>query len=540
MGSLSLATLPSLQPSFTLTAFGDLNSDKNTDLFVLSDKAQLSSLLFDPKTKDFTTAIPFIHGLSSVSNVLDVLVMGQTSDNSHDLGMAIVWGGAKDQKLVLPPASGTAGQPFVVDFNGTMETQLLGYPSSAPSDLSLWRIQSNRTVSVEKAPLIDKTTNKTMCTFSNPHSNAFIDLNGDCLADMFVTCSQGKRSFFQVWTNSRDAGFSLALEKDLPNDVHGPITFADMDADGTMDLVFGSCDARGACSVNIWYNSQIPLSFRQHLCTADNTFNFNLYNDQWSLKDLLGNTDETMDISSFIRLIHSTPCTKGLCPKDQVLEHERYFKLMTTGMEALNNMGGIKTGAAFFDLFEDGVLDILVFTQNDKKTPHITAFQNNFYSDGFFLKSLVLNGVCPGRCPSGARFPDPKPYGVNYFGATLKYTITDASGFKRATQLSQLPQSSYFALNTPYTLTDNVATFFGVIPNSQLIVVPYESDAGGPSEWKLDLFINPSSLAPWVFLALVSTLVGLTGIVIFLHFLERKEDQIEKRINSHNINFDAL
>ncbi|KAJ3284520.1 hypothetical protein HDU79_008066 [Rhizoclosmatium sp. JEL0117] len=385
MGSLSLATLPSLQPSFTLTAFGDLNSDKNTDLFVLSDKAQLSSLLFDPKTKDFTTAIPFIHGLSSVSNVvpgdfdkdgkLDVLVMGQTSDNSHDLGMAIVWGGAKDQKLVLPPASGTAGQPFVVDFNGTMETQLLGYPSSAPSDLSLWRIQSNRTVSVEKAPLIDKTTNKTMCTFSNPHSNAFIDLNGDCLADIFVTCSQGKRSFFQVWTNSRDAGFSLALEKDLPNDVHGPITFADMDADGTMDLVFGSCDARGACSVNIWYNSQIPVcssalakgaSCRSanNLCTADNTFNFNLYNDQWSLKDLLGNTDETMD----------------------------------------------------------GVLDILVFTQNDKKTPHITAFQNNFYSDGFFLKSLVLNGVCPGRCPSGARFPDPKPYGVNYFGATLKYT----------------------------------------------------------------------------------------------------------------------
>ncbi|KAJ3025050.1 UNVERIFIED_CONTAM: T-cell immunomodulatory protein, partial [Siphonaria sp. JEL0065] len=289
------------------------------------------------------------------------------------------------------------------------------------------------------------------------------------------------------------------------------------------------------------------------------------------VKDLLSGSDETIDVNamplrlgdydkdgypdilmlthdkskSYIRLLQSIPCTKTLCSKTEVLDHHRYYKLATTGMDEINNMDGIKIGAVFFDLNEDGALDLFVLTKDksgSKKQQHVSAFQNNFYSDGFFLKSLVLNGVCPAWCKNGVRFPDPKPYGVNYFGATIKYTVTDPNGQKRATQLSQIPQSSYFSLNLPYTVSglgrtnnyietlfvgvtkqksDNVATYFGVIPNSQLVIVPYEPDSDGPDEWKLELFINPSTLAPWVFVSLLTTLVGLSGVVVFLHYRER-------------------
>lgn len=57
---------------------------------------------------------------------------------------------------------------------------------------------------------------------------------------------------------------------------------------------------------------------------------------------------------------------------------------------------------------------------------------NNFFNDAFFLKGLVSNGVCPSYCPNEPAFPDPKPYGVNYPGATFKFTVLDTAGNKRA------------------------------------------------------------------------------------------------------------
>ncbi|KAJ3074923.1 hypothetical protein HDU98_009801 [Podochytrium sp. JEL0797] len=559
MGSLALEMLPSLaQQAISLAAFADWNKDKHTDLFTTDTKGNLNVFVWDKATTDFSDKRSFNLAFESIANIvpgdfdkdgsLDVLAMGQRS-KSNNLDMAIAWGPNATETLSLPPASGSAGQPFLVDFNGTMETQLLGYTASNPSYLSLWRFHPNRTVTLEKANLIDAKTATPICTFSTPHSNAFLDLNGDCLADIFVTCTEGTRNFFQVWINSRDAGFSLAIEQDLPSDPHGAISFADMDRDGTMDIVFLSCDAFNSrsCFINVWYNHQIPLCASSvvgkgakecrsvnDLCVADPEFRFQSDSEgglKLAIRHLLEGLDETVDVTAmplrlgdfdsdgfpdilmltydkttrYIRLIRSVPCTKLLCSLADYTDHKRYYNLVVAGMDAFNNFaGGTKVGAAFFDLYEDGTLDLLVMTQDSNRVQHITAFQNQFYVDGFFLKSLVLNGVCPAWCTTGERFPDPKPYGVNYFGATLKYIVTNADGEKRATQLSQLPQSSYFSLNTPYTLSglgrtnnyietlfvgatkqreDNVATYFGVIPNSQLVIVPY----GGPSELSVSL-----------------------------------------------------
>lgn len=72
----------------------------------------------------------------------------------------------------------------------------------------------------------------------------------------------------------------------------------------------------------------------------------------------------------------------------------------------------------------------------------IQAVYNNFFNDAFFLKTMGilfhlltkyvgLNGVCPGWCSSGEKFPDPKPYGVNMPGAVFKFTVSELSGTQR-------------------------------------------------------------------------------------------------------------
>lgn len=66
------------------------------------------------------------------------------------------------------------------------------------------------------------------CTWSSPHSNAFVDLDGDCLADVVFVCENGDKSqTVQIWTNQREEGFKLSQSFKLPTGA-GPLTFADM------------------------------------------------------------------------------------------------------------------------------------------------------------------------------------------------------------------------------------------------------------------------------------------------------------------------
>ena len=92
-----------------------------------------------------------------------------------------------------------------------------------------------------KLPQFDGT--QKMCKLSSPHSNAFVDLDGDCLAgmifcmfhlnfyaDLFVTCSEKEgdaSSSYQVWVNEKSRGFRLQHEGPLPKGA-GPISFADI------------------------------------------------------------------------------------------------------------------------------------------------------------------------------------------------------------------------------------------------------------------------------------------------------------------------
>lgn len=99
------------------------------------------------------------------------------------------------------------------------------------------------------------------CKLPSPHSNAFIDLDGDCLADLFLVCQDDTSSSglsYQIWKNAKDSGFELAQTGSLPAGT-GQISFADMDRDGTMDMVFPTCTSSEGCNINIAYNQQMPL-----------------------------------------------------------------------------------------------------------------------------------------------------------------------------------------------------------------------------------------------------------------------------------------
>jgi integrin alpha FG-GAP repeat containing protein 1 len=171
-------------------------------------------------------------------------------------------------------------QPFVVDFYGTLDSNLLAYLAKNDS-LSVFRYNPvTLDMSLEDAIFVDQ---KQICTISHPHSNAFVDLDGDCVADIFLTCIEkdSDKKSFQIWINQLEKGFVMKNSGILPDGV-GQVGFADMDSDGTVDLVFPSCN-NSKCSIHILYNNQLPLCSgstskncknAHDLCLADPQFSF--------------------------------------------------------------------------------------------------------------------------------------------------------------------------------------------------------------------------------------------------------------------------
>lgn len=619
-----------------VVALGDFNADKYTDIFVLSsDKLTVSTYLWAKKLWAFSelsgatikTEDPIVNvapGDYDRDANLDLLVMTQKS-SSADIKMIVYFGdGSSFSSKGVQLKQASAYQPMVADFNGTMGADLLG--STDGKGLYLWNHQvlpggqplGNR-ADVYGTP--NKLSNLTVCAdFKVPHSNAFVDIDGDCMADLVFFC---KDDTYQVWINQNEEGgvFGKAGSDDnafrmpsftgsLPSN-SGSVSFADMDGDGTVDMVVPS-----SSGFYIVYNEQMELCKSSSssncrsasaLCLADENFQMGSYgttdsndkalvsyypyssilsqgssrsaqtDDQYALPLKLYVSDYNLDGYADVllvtndqrmHLLESVGCSSSTCTQAMVSYSRRWFSEVTANVNPLagGSSIGIEKGAViasafWIDLNEDGSADIIVNVAGPSGS-QIKAIANNYYNDAFFLKMIMLNGVCPSWCPFNSDFPSHKPYGANYVGATFKFTVLDTSGSKRAAVAVQMPQTSYMALMAPSTIsglgrtTNYIENFFagstrrqdsyyayytGIIPNSQIIITPYQPiGIASAATWTFGMFMNPSDYVGAVLAALVTSLTILIILVLVLRHLESREDAAEKRKLRHEINFDAL
>lgn len=436
-----------------------------------------------------------------------------------------------------------------------------------------------------------------------PNSNAYVDMNGDCVSDLIVTSMGSSGPQLEIWLNEKA---SFRQDKVLPLlEGASGVIFSDFDRDGTMDILYSVCHPSPNCSdensIHIIYNVQKPIcgdifSSRSNcrpsseLCTADDyqlgvasnvssnhnsvlvpTAHFQNRHFQWTTTSAVMirsgdfNLDGFPDLlipmvgadgSTIIELWENVPCTESLCGPEATSSNRRTFQQMTNGVNALSDVKGSYV-AAFFDFDEDGVLDILTLSEkvsekDSSVTPTINAVFNNFFNDAFFLKTMGLNGVW-------GTLSKPKPFGVNFPGTVWKYTVTDLGGGKSVAQGVQLRQSGGYSLQTPYILfglgrTSNYIEeiFMGDAVNEPVqyalwtTIIPNSQVVGipypkdTPENWILELYIKSSGLALWAAVAVLSWLI-VTGVLIcFFSWREKRQDELLKQEMAHLFSFDAM
>ncbi|KAH9170778.1 hypothetical protein EDB89DRAFT_2071520 [Lactarius sanguifluus] len=444
-------------------AFGDFNGDHFMDVITLaSDQHTVFVYLWSHENFSFHRSASFRHP-ERIYNVvpgdythdgrLDLLVMSQSASSTRIslfIYPAMPAGGFFMNPIELPPSS--LAQPIPFDSDGQMRIDLLGLQPGF-SQLRMWKNVWN--ASDPSGPLYEVTEapfSGSQCRISNPHSNAAVDLNGDCVAGsyIFLVCEDGTgRKSFQVWVSEPSEGFTLAQHGSLPAGTQS-VVFADMDRDGTIDLLITTCDlishSTGLgtnCALNIAYNTQLPLcaatsSFPftsgaaaaapcRHpdaLCVADSNFTFTFSGPNYvsvPIKDLLqdrvklqvldtsfspaqpvlprpgdANLDGFPDLllvtEGHVRLLLSTPCARGV-PGCSAPGARRGWREVRKGVEPLASITDARS-AVFVDIDEDGTLDVMVQRTGEQGAGRVLFVQNNFYYDAFFMKAILLNGAC--------------------------------------------------------------------------------------------------------------------------------------------------
>jgi len=507
-------------------------------------------------------------------------------------------------------------------------------------------------------------------TLASPQSHAWVDLDGDCMADLVVTSqsqsgtdadSTASTKFIEIWINHWRDGPTLHSINPLPAG-SGQLSFADVDSDGNMDLIVPILTPNHANNeIRIYYNRAKQLCGSLYdfaggesnkpdadgiigcrpemdLCQSDPNFFFDFMHDPRQNDDGGATSGSASDTDSSGLVIYrfpasttgghlfdpynpqsapwqsieaspltlrfgdinldgwpdllvtltpvdganygvanlwlNVPCQSSggaaqtmkesvVCSPRARARGRRVFSASSVSQanKLLSSTApGAFAGATFFDIGDDGYLDVLLtsiqpprnlFPTRHGPEPgtHVSrAFINGFDTDAYFLTTLSSNGVCPAWCDTEPKFPNPKPYGVNMVGATFKYVLTDLGGVKRIGVGCQLVQSSYLSLPSPsstfglgrsntfidtfaYGLALNRTThwrsWLSLVPNAQIIVFPYPPS--NPDEWTAELFVAPSQQLVWVVISWAATLTIIALIIGYLHLKEKREDEKEKR-----------
>ncbi|XP_039296472.1 T-cell immunomodulatory protein isoform X4 [Nilaparvata lugens] len=556
-------------------AFGNFNSDKFTDLFVLRNNRRTVAILLGSDTEpllqyndqlsctfkdqQITSVVPGDFDGDAQMDVLVTVGVGEVSE------VYVLWG--ETNKLHCntsgTPLMKMRGQPLAMDYNQDMIVDLFGV-DDANGTRMFWVFPKGRDIRPQIHRLVEG--DGKLPELKHPHSHAFLDLNGDSYGDLYLTREDNT---FEVWLyNKHEQNYYWHQNISLPNTLGkvtyvGQTVFQDLTLEGCLDHLVPVCLESNDCTKSallVWHQEHerspphwttLRINYKDwSLAYPDKS---KMYLDTLTLRPGDFNMDGYPDLLATVKNngVYKTVLLENVECKSNCGEFPRTFQ---ADFDALNPLSTNTTLGVFYDFLQDGILDVILVHSDGNGKSAVSAFRNSLDYDANFVKVMVSMGQTNNRSslinnPLGIK---QFTYGTNLPGPTVFYSTTTQEGEYRAATSTQLPQSAHYSLMLPYTIFGlgrmpnfvdklevhvygNVRQFFQLIPNSQVVVIPTPRDE--PNLWKVQLFVTPSKLIVRSVFALLGTCLLITAIIGVLYWKERREDHREKLQEAHRFHF---
>uniref|UniRef100_A0A7E5A044 T-cell immunomodulatory protein n=1 Tax=Panagrellus redivivus TaxID=6233 RepID=A0A7E5A044_PANRE len=565
-----------------ICGFGDMNKDRYTDLIVrnhfeITIMLQTENGQFNPSQFKPIPMGQAGHTVCAVADfngdaMPDIMVTYDSPDGHNSMKSIIFFNeGTSFREQILE--MNFVQPPSVVDINGDGIADLVGFKPNSDNQFVCLRGDKNHSMVA-----CEHNTFPGNETIKDPYlkfSHIFADITGDLSSEIiFALTTEANGLRFEVWQQTEDGiwNHNASLIPDIPSDGLntenlGGGTVADFDGDGLIDILVPVCRDKECHYVEKilifstksgWVYIQLDLKDSQLVVDQDL---------------LIGGTvfrvgDFTLD--GYPDLIAVASKANGLVPV--IFENVEYsgntnfsrkFEMMvspkTPQLVIPSEMyNSVVRMATFFDLKEDGNLDILVEYKVETSVRY-DFIKCDDKGDTTFLKAQIFSNVCTRHCKNST--PSEIGSGIPWHGACAAFTMPDTSGNTRRSLQCQLPQTSQRALHSPYLLfglgrspnfIDEVrlgsprvhdsrgnqqSALKQIVPNSRIFVVPPEGDG---IHWQSRLYITPSQLIIQSVAVLISVCIILIVLIFVLHYRERQQDRRERQAQLHRFHFDAM
>ncbi|CEF63832.1 T-cell immunomodulatory protein [Strongyloides ratti] len=571
-----------------ICGIGDMNKDGYTDIIVQNDdeltiRLQSETGIFSNQTTPKSLQIESTKSSCFVGDfngdtIPDIISVSELDDSIFHVTVFLFNDVYKFNFTVFNLNTLLFDEPILVDVNGDGITDIVGFKSETRELVCFTggeKFGTEECTKLFKNNLNDNIDNINERKNMKPKKyfpHIFADFDGDMRADfVFGMENENQKLVLEMyvkneirnnWVLHKNAIAKIPNNYDEKN-LAAPVV-SDFDADGHLDIAFPVCSDSGCKKIEkflIWSNKNSNRISKSEVLKEGGEWNYITIDNKESE---LAVTDGYPDLIAVAKINNGDhPIILENVECNGCENVTRKFEMKTTQrlIEPADMSGGKVMLTGFFDLKEDGKLDIVVeyMDKKNQQTKH-DFIKCDDKGDTTFLKVQTHTNVCQKECP-GRKARD-FGSGIPWHGACVSYSMTDSWGSFKVSKKCQLSQTNQRTLQGPYVLFGlgrspnfiDIIKFDGpfnykhmvkaksyelpqIVPNSRIVAVPPRESN---NLWYIRLYLTPSRLILQSFIVLAIVCILLLFSAGLLHLRERQQDKREKNSQHQRFFFDAI
>ena len=421
--------------------------------------------------------------------------------------------------------------------------------------------------------------------FEIPNSNAFVDIDGDCLNDIIISNydNTNKKRLLEIWKGvfeDNEVKYCLSMNNvyEVDNSL-GLFTIVDVDRNALPDIVFpilnssppqilvafnilsmsyvwtrDYCDDHPPINLSKSPNSKINKIFENfniktsnknnYIMNIHNNKNFMFYSDNTDFPLILRFIDVNQDsYPDFVTILYDKSTKKKnlfIFLSQEIEKGENKDRRFFNQNSIYNLTSNYETNydiivSSFFDFEDQRKMGLILYDSNGVSL----GLYNNYIYDTYTLKSTLL-------------FKKDCFFCIEY-GSSQRFITTNINGDRRMDLSLQTPQINvpgilsltyaylgigrsnnyienfHIISGNAYKRSDNDKTYTPVIPNSQLVIYHDNIANSNSTTWEVDLVVKPTKYLYELIIVIIIVVIVMTFISIRLLLKEREEDYMENK-----------